>query len=240
MGLVPLSAAAKVLGISKTSLLRAVRGETGPGLVAERRGGLGFFVDLDAARVYVEAHFPRATATPSGAAVPSISDAPSALPLAAEDESLLAVLKSPSASAVDLLDAALRLAARRVAQAGAVGVLGARDVADLTRASEELRRAREAALDLAERQKRVIDRDVAAGAVGDLVERLIQILNSVQTMLPAQVEQWREDPHHHNLSAKDRARVVMEWFEAQARSMRIEVCDQVEAALDQAEKDAAR
>lgn len=168
----------------------------------------------------------------------ALFDAPASGTPVPADAAVLDTLRSAKSTEEQVLDAAFRLASAKIANAAQAGMLGPGDLAGLARASEELRRAREAQLDLAERQKRLVDRDVAAGAVGILVGRMLTVLNNVGNLLAPRVEEWREDPRHHQLDASARARVVREWFEEQVRTMRVEEADQVEAAMREAEEDA--
>lgn len=157
--------------------------------------------------------------------------------LAAKDDQLVLALHGAETTEVQALEAAFRLATRHLANAATEGLLGAHDLQNITRASEELRRAKDAALDLDLRQGAVITRDQALAALGLLVGRLQTILNSVESLLGTQVEIWREDPHLHQLPTKDRARLVREWFAGQARNLYGEEAALAREALAEAAKE---
>lgn len=162
---------------------------------------------------------------------------PPAEALAAKDDQLVLALQGADSTEVQALDAAFRLATRHLANAATRGLLGTHDLQNMTRASEELRRAKDAALDLATRQGTVIARDQALAALGILVGRLQTILNSVENLLATQVEIWRDNPHLHQLPTKDRAHLVREWFAVQARNLYGAEAALAKAALAEAEED---
>ena len=147
------------------------------------------------------------------------------------DDPLIQALRSSESKPIDIARAAVRLAARKFAYNLETGRIGMRDLDDLKRALEELRRSEEAYVELAERRGELIERDVAKAVAGGLALRLVGILNEVENALAVQVEIWLEDAQFRKLTTDARSRQVREWFDKRSRLIRSADANEVEAMI---------
>lgn len=154
-----------------------------------------------------------------------------ARPRVAPDDPLLLALTDSDSDPLTIARTAARLAARAVAEGLVGGRPGARDLDNLKRTLEELRRSEEDYMALEVRRGELIERDVAKAVAGGLAQRLIEILNNVEAMLPTQFEIWAGDESFMEETTERRARQIRDWFDAQAVALRSTTADSIEAMI---------
>ena len=157
-------------------------------------------------------------------------------PMVDPDDPRIALLMSGEAEAIDIARTSVQLAARTYAANISQDGAGARDLDNLKRALEELRRSEEGYLDLAERRGNLIQRHVAIAVVGQLVTRMVELLNTVEHLLATQVEIWHEDRRREDLPVEERRALVREWFNDQVRALRTTETDQIEELIRDAQQ----
>ena len=151
--------------------------------------------------------------------------------LDADEAALVAVLRNPRSTPVELAEAGVGLAARRIARDYEAGRIGARALEDMKKQGAELRQSKSDYLDLAEREGLLITRDqvriilAAAGSV------LNGTFDRLAALLPQQVEQWRADVGYAGLDTEGRARAVREWAENIARGLRHQLAEDLDKPL---------
>lgn len=154
-----------------------------------------------------------------------------AVELDAHERGLVEKLKNPATSALEKSEAGYALASYRVAKSTEEGTLGARDFDDMKKQSEELRRARQAQIELDQQAGTLISRSVAKLVLGELVGRLIGILNNFENNAGVQFEIWLGDEKFHALPVEERLLQMRSWFEKQTHLLRSVGADEIEALV---------
>lgn len=165
-----------------------------------------------------------------------VPDVLAAKPLAEKEDQFVKVLMSGKASLVDLLNAAVQLAARQLAQEALAGKLMPQSVDGMRKNVEELSNARGNALELAEREGRLIAREVAKEVIGANNQRLIRICATMQNEWPMFMEDCLSDPNFLNLDIEARKRRGRDWIGNQCRSVLNLEAESIESAIDAARK----
>jgi hypothetical protein len=165
---------------------------------------------------------------------PSISDPPptEASTAAGDDAALLDVLKSGSASAIDISRAVMQVIARRVARAHQADVLGHNDIDSLKKALQELRNAEADYIQLEEQKRELIPRGEVRVIVTECAMRLIRVLDSLENKLALEFSLWLADPLVAAMTADDRARKIRQHISHLTRTARITEADEIERLLD--------
>jgi hypothetical protein len=184
------------------------------------RVGSRLFANVDEIRSWAEREgLLRRGARSAGACKPAAAEVPT-LELTSHEESLVTTLADPAATDLARVRASYALSCSEVARARRAGAVSGQLFANLARQSEELRRAEQAFVDLAERRGDLIPRDVAKAIAGAIVQRFIESLHNTENALAAQVEIWRDLPAFAAGSTEDRARAIRAWFAGHARAVR--------------------
>lgn len=157
--------------------------------------------------------------------------APVARALTDQERKLASVLADPDAGDVEKAAASYAIACLKVSRGYESDKLGARELDDLKKQSEELRRVRSEFMTLAERRGELIERDVAKAVAGALVHRLLTILVTVENSMPTQFEIWLADKAFIDQGTEQRAQQIRKWFCDQARSLRTTEADAIEALI---------
>jgi hypothetical protein len=175
---------------------------------------------------------PNAAANPNNAASPASTDARDFT--IDTDDPLLQTLRGAD-DPVAIARAAATLAGRRLAHDLATGTGNPRRIPELTNALKELRNAEADYLTIRRRAGELIERDSAKTVIGDLVQRLINLLAALEAELPTWVEIQLADPTFHNLAPDERRRKVRNWFHERTRAIRATECVEINGMLYQEE-----
>lgn len=154
-------------------------------------------------------------------------------------EALTRILGDAATSPIARARAAEQLAAWRVSEAAAGGVLGGREIEALSRAGEELRRAEQDYIAIAREREELIERTIAVQCMGALCMRLVSDLNKVEHALAVQVEIWRGETSFNELSTEKRAGVIREWFQHLANETRELTVKELDGMIAQISKESA-
>jgi hypothetical protein len=165
---------------------------------------------------------------PSAAAAPASAPAK---PISAHAAAQAKVLADPAATDLDRARAAFALACSTLASATLRDEHSGQAFQAVSKASEELRRAEAAHLDLQERRGQLVGRDVAQAVAGGLAGRLVGVLNNFDSGLAAQLEVWIGDARFRDLPTDERARQVRAWSQTQTRSLRELEANAIEALI---------
>jgi hypothetical protein len=205
------------------------------GLPCDVVAGIKLF-DVDEARRWIAENVretgPRVAREPS-ASVPVVAQpAPAPRPeMSAHESALVAILSDPDATDLEKTHAAYGLVCAQLATTKAEGPASSQMYIALLKASEELRCAEAAHVELEERKGRLIGRDVAQAVAGGLAGRLVECLNNVENALATQVEVWFGQASFREQATEARAREVRAWFQALARRVRQIEADAVDAMI---------
>lgn len=210
----------------KVSLCRWAKSH---GLPCDRPTGGEPLFDLAEVREWLARHKP--AKKPPALQIPAVS-APEPLPQDADEARLLAILNSPSATPLEIADAGFRLSARDLSRAYSTRNMAARHLEGFAKQSDAVRKAKDAHLDQAEREGRLIDRDVVLAMLGEALHRLHGCFAQLKNELPAQVQVWIEDKDFLALANEGRARVIYEWAERRASEIRAIDAAELERQLD--------
>lgn len=178
---------------------------------------------------------PAVAASPPGASsepARPIPPAPPPKPLDARAQALVDTLRR-DADPLDMARAAVRLVASKFADGVEARQLGARAVAELTDAMEELRRTEAACLEQARKRGDLIERDVAKAVAGALARRYVLSCERIGMRFASQVELWIADEAFREATSDERGLAVAAWAREQTRQARLaETDDEVRAAIE--------
>jgi hypothetical protein len=133
---------------------------------------------------------------------------------------------------VELVKAAVRLAARRLARDPKASRSKLLD--DLNKAVDNLRLTEQGFLELTIRRGELIERDVAKACMGALARRFVLACERLEVRVAAQVELWLADEKLRALSTDERGRAVRAWVAQQTKQARLGETD--DAAREEIEK----
>ena len=157
--------------------------------------------------------------------------APASRALSDQERRLADVLEDPAASDVEKAEASYAIACLKVSRGYKLDTLGARELDDLKKQSEELRSVRSEFMTLAERRGQLIERDVAIAVAGALAQRLLAILVSAENSIATQVEIWTADKKFLELGTEARGKLSRKWFGELARGLREMEANAVETMI---------
>lgn len=145
--------------------------------------------------------------------------------------SYLATIENPDATAVEVSEASMRLAASGLADASRSGDLGARDYENLKKALEEHRRTKQSFLDVEEQEGRLIGKDVAQATGASLAGMFVRMTDVLEDRIALQFEIWLGDDEFVDMAASEREGVIRNWLSGQFQSIRSITADEVDEEL---------
>ena len=120
---------------------------------------------------------------------------------------------------IEILRAAVQLAAGVVAAAHESGTLGVREFDSLKKATDALRLGEAALLKLEVDRGELVPRDVAAEVAGYLGQRCRETVDDIRSRLAPQVSIWLGDPAFMALGDRERQREVSAWITERAHGL---------------------
>jgi hypothetical protein len=148
------------------------------------------------------------------------------------DAELLAVLQSGKATALEITRATMQIAARRVARAHHLDVLGPNDLDGLKKSLQELRTAEAGYIDLEKSRRELIPRGDVRLIVAELCGRLVQVLGVLENSIVTEFSVWLADPMIAAMSADERSRLVRDFVMKSTRSARNDEANAIEELID--------
>lgn len=142
-------------------------------------------------------------------------DEPSVSTAEPEDRKVLSEARDP----LDVARAAMRLASRRLADAGPKE--SSRALEDVKRSVEELRRTEEGYVKLALQRGELVERSVAKAVIGAFGRRFVLALERLESRVASQVELWIADPAFVAATVDERGNVVYAWVKRQTSQARL-------------------
>lgn len=130
---------------------------------------------------------------------------------------------------IEILRAAVQLAAECLRASAEDGTLGVREFDALKKATDGLRLGEAALLKLQVERAELLTRDQAAAVAGFLGQRCNEVINDVRSRLAPQVLVWFGDPEFVALPERDKERAVRAWVDDRTHSAR----DAAARALDE-------
>jgi len=177
--------------------------------------------DADEVVLWVAKNHPKAGhRRPQVSAPAQAPVAPQSKPLTEYEAGLVEILRDPSAKAEQKAEASYAVACLVVADEYAARSLGARGLEDVKKQGEELRKAREAYIDLARRRGELIDRIVLQAVAGAMANRLVSCCDRIVNSVGVQVDQWMIDSEFLTADTESRHRMVRAWVEQHFREVR--------------------
>lgn len=196
--------------------------------------------DVDRVRALVAKHVtpaqrrPAAPLAPKGERAPAATPSPGTAPaaegareLTPEDQRLIDRLRSSDAAPVQVARSMLLLTARRVAAEVEAGTAAASDLDSVSKSLGALRQAEGAYLELERRRGELVPREEARAVVAAVARRLVQELDALVAMLPAEVSVWRGSPELADETACQQA--VRAWAERRTHALRLALAEELSA-----------
>ena len=241
MALIPIPEAAVKLNCSQSWLYGMIRGDKGlPKLATQDVNGAQCVDAMDAYNHLKQHGKPSRTKHLIKPDMPgAVAAGEGSKPLASESDDFIKDLRAGDSSALNVTRAAMKLAARRVADAAVTGRIGAGDLDDLKKSLQELRQAETGYIELGKQRGELIERSVAKACAGHLALRLIQVLGTLENSIATQVEIWLSDEALKSLSTEQRGRQVRQWFEQQSHAARDQEADAIESMIKNEVKEQA-
>jgi hypothetical protein len=138
---------------------------------------------------------------------------------------------------MEITQATMRLAGRRVADASRHQVLGVNDLDALKKSLQELRNAQASYLELEKARGGLIPREQVCTIVTSAVSRLVRVLSSVENSIATELAIWISDPKIRDTPNDARNRLVRQFVAkttSDARNLEAQSVDELiaEAARD--------
>jgi hypothetical protein len=216
----PPSTAAEALDQSKAG------GSAGESIAAEVRG-------VAAASCPPQVCSPQAGPMPVVGFVPPPPEPPDP-----EERSVLDILRSGTASPIEISRAAVQLAARRVAKAQSKGGLAPNDLESLKKSLQELRQGEAADIELGKVRGELIPIGDVKAIVGELCARLVQVCSVLENSIATELSIWLNDPKVHSWSADDRKLRVREFVAKTCAEVRTLAADEIDGLIEKASAEA--